>query len=317
MCNLLGLVCATLSLVSHRSRHGKASLVGSMVGVLTFGGAAIAFFVNLDTLRISHGWGYVLIAVALLAALVSVTLMRMTRGLKRLAWAASFLAAASLTVWLAASHLAAPPAITASVQHNVDSCSSLLVPGGVSNLNPPANDSIAAWSSFARNSGAIDVNPWSATQGSTFVTVTLKGASGDPIRIDGLQIHVLSRKAMPSGDYVSGQCGDPVQARYAEFNLDETPAKMVRSSGMVAYLGDKNATPLRFPYEISDSKLETLLIMGDASEFVSWTAELQWSDGRQSGSIVIDDDGQPFLTGHTENTTMYMPSGAKWEKVGS
>ncbi len=73
----------------------------------------------------------------------------------------------------------------------------------------------------------------------------------------------------------------------------------------------QETTPLRFPYRVSDTESESLLILAHSSGYVEWTAHLEWSNGEDSGALTIDDKGKPFrTTSFIEGREIIHPDGA-------
>jgi hypothetical protein len=75
-----------------------------------------------------------------------------------------------------------------------------------------------------------------------------------------------------------------------------------------------------FPYSVSESDPETYYITADASAYyVSWYLELKWSSGSRSGTLIVDDDGEPFRTSGNNGRPAYeYPlGGPKWVEEGT
>ncbi len=149
--------------------------------------------------------------------------------------------------------------------------------------------------------GLIDANPYRNGAWS-LVWVTIKGKTDEPVRVTGLDIEVHSREPMPvAGAVLTGQCGGEVEGRYALFDLEQDPPAVIESSNDIVLLGNA-ITPLRFPYEVSNTELETLLIIGQARDWTKWTGRLSWTNGEESGTLGIDDGGAPYQTGRQIRT---------------
>jgi len=89
----------------------------------------------------------------------------------------------------------------------------------------------------------------------------------------------------------------------------------------VLQIGDQEwrTAPLVFPYVVSSTESETLLVIGATKGLVGWTAELLWSDGAVVGRSTIDDNGKPFMTTcdpHVPQIYLAL-SGGSWESNSS
>jgi hypothetical protein len=167
----------------------------------------------------------------------------------------------------------------------------------------PQGDNASAWDpDYATNEWAAAhkaalARIYSGGRGKGMVLMTVKGYDRSPVTITALNFHVVHRQPTPlDGRVLSNECGDETIARYAEVNLDSDPPQIGNSSADVTSHGDVNATPLRFPYNVSDSDTENLLLITSTSGYVEWTADLSWSNGVTSGRLTIDNNGQPFRT---------------------
>jgi hypothetical protein len=199
-------------------------------------------------------------------------------------------------------------AVSATVQHDADRCSSYWFadPDAAAAGYTETFQSDKAFSNWVRSNNGADAGGTVSGAGRTFIYTVLRGTGDSTAIITGIKFHVLKREPLPvSGGIIDGSCGSPIEARYGVFDLDQSPPQMSESSAKKIYLGSSptTVTPLAFPYSISSKDLEALLIIGQTRELVTWTAELTWSDGNSTGSVLLDDDGKPFVTAGSSPST--------------
>lgn len=192
--------------------------------------------------------------------------------------------------------------ITWTMSYYMDGCSSFVLPEQLSELGPaPGNEQLADW---ARAHGAATAEPFGDDTGGTErIMLTLRGTSARPVTITELTFEAVDRKPARNGPVVSNRCGDGTTARYAKIDLDRKPPAITESSATKAEVGGARAEPIKFPYVVSDTDPETLLLIASTHNLVSWRAHLAWSDGETSGVAVIDDHGKPFVTSDPSAST--------------
>lgn len=153
----------------------------------------------------------------------------------------------------------------------------------------------------------------SDTSGAGFgqVLVTLTGYEARPVTVTGIEFEVVERADPLVGTVVANECGGSTEARFAEVDLDESPPAIVESSADAVILSaEMETTPLRFPYTITGSETESLLIIARTQQYVEWRARILWSNGESDGVLVVDNDGEPFrVTAPVENNTYLVPAG--------
>jgi hypothetical protein len=242
------------------------------------------------------------------------------RTTKAKAWLIGILAAALATIitgWIVAApgwvkeKVAPSSPITFSVQRELDYCLQYIVPNRIGDISePPANNEAdpTAWSKWAISQGGADLS-------ASKVLVTIRGTTKSPVTVTGVKIHVVERKPALTGSKVANGCGGTIDARYAEFDLDSNPPRISSSSSIPVMWGGEEwrATPLKFPYEVTDTESESLLIIGSTKEYAAWTASLLWTDGNKSGVEKIDFKGKPFRTSDSKNATDYVRVGTSWK----
>jgi hypothetical protein len=129
------------------------------------------------------------------------------------------------------------------------------------------------------------------------ILVTVTGHDERPVTITDLSFSASVQEAAPmAGSTVSNECGDQTIARYAEVDLDRSPPQITASSAIESSYGDMSTSPLVFPYEVTSTENENLLLIAHSQGYVEWTASLTWSNGIDSGVLTIDDHGTPFRT---------------------
>jgi hypothetical protein len=182
----------------------------------------------------------------------------------------------------------AEPTITASVTYPKDTCSTFVVPDSLDVYGPaPESSELAQW---ARQRDA-------ATAGPAMIMVTVTGHDERPVTITDLTFSTTVQEDAPAtGTTVANECGDQTIARYARVDLDQSPPQIVDSSSTEISVGDMSTSPLAFPYEVTSTENENLLLIAETQGYVEWTASLTWSNGVDSGVLTIDDDGEPFRT---------------------
>lgn len=207
-------------------------------------------------------------------------------------------------------------AITFTVDREMGDCVTYVFERPMHELSPPQpsqpGTDTAAWSEWALSQGAAEV------YGSK-VLVTIRSTSNRPVTVTGLTVNAVARKAALSGTSLSNGCGGPTYGRYAEIDLDQAPPKIVASTNIPRRVGDEGwrTTPLKFPYVVTDTESETLLLYAVTTQNVEWVAALSWTNGERSGVAKIDHDGHPFETDAGTNAIQYTRLGSEWQQAPS
>jgi hypothetical protein len=139
------------------------------------------------------------------------------------------------------------------------------------NEGPKANGK--AWYEDPEAFGAVPASPVLLFIGAT-------GPSDHAITLTGLTFNVIERKAPLDGDQIRvlTGCGGQGSFRYGSVDFDTKPPYYVDDPTPPTTI---SITPLRFPYTISASDLENIIIKITTVECrCSWTADLQWTDGK-------------------------------------
>jgi hypothetical protein len=133
----------------------------------------------------------------------------------------------------------------------------------------------------------------------SLVLVTAQAAGADSVTITDIDISV-ERAAPLTGTLLDKPCGGPETFRLVDVDLD-APRPVVRDRDIDPALADELARegrqigPVRFPYEVTRQDGETFAIRAHTKTcFCSWTAALRWSSAGRTGTVIINDQGQPF-----------------------
>ncbi|GLY99056.1 hypothetical protein Acsp02_63100 [Actinoplanes sp. NBRC 103695] len=203
--------------------------------------------------------------------------------------------------------------ITVTVAREKAFCNSYVVPKSIKDIGvPPKSDgSQTVWSDWNLALGGAEMD-W------TKVLITVRGKGKSPVTVTGLDFAITDEGPPLKGSYLAHPCGDETVARFAEVDLDRTPPRIVASSAVPRSWGDDQwrTTPLVFPYEVSDTDSESLLVIAKTSEYRAWTAVLTWTDGDKSGSEKIDWEGKPFKTSAITNAVGYTETEGKFVRNG-
>lgn len=159
---------------------------------------------------------------------------------------------------------------------------------------------------WERNVGAVDGE-------STKIRVTVTGKSDRPVILQSLEVDVVDRHESPSSGFISAglPCGGPVELRYLEYVLD--------GPNLVESVDGRNdpaitPSPITFPYKVSRTEPEVFLVYGEVVQCdCSWILRLYWTSGDESGTTIIDNDGQPFRTAPLKDLSrVVLPRGETW-----
>jgi hypothetical protein len=188
----------------------------------------------------------------------------------------------------------APAPMTVAVQQSDDYCfSGWVVPKSPPQLETPVPEGeLVDWSAWARRAGGVKVNRHE-------VVLTVQGISEARVVIDRVRVVTLEPRRLPlRGTLVEFACGDAVEYRYLEANLDRNPPGVTsKTTGSVSGEHDVRLDPARFPYQVALDEAESFVVRSVVSKFdVDWRVEIDWSSQGRTGTFVVDDNGQPFHT---------------------
>jgi len=136
------------------------------------------------------------------------------------------------------------------------------------------------------------------------VTLSVQGAGSAQVTLTDIRARVVERAAPLVGTALAGACGSEGAYRLLRIDLDQDPPRAsAQSNGdstPAPGTPDWATTPARFPYRVSMSDTETFAIYADTAQSdVRWVIEVDWSSGNRSGTLTVDDEGQPFRTSST------------------
>ncbi|EST37622.1 hypothetical protein N566_12055, partial [Streptomycetaceae bacterium MP113-05] len=148
-----------------------------------------------------------------------------------------------------------------------------------------------------------DAPGWASAQGAvhggeTVVEATVRAAGAEPVVVEDVYVRVTDRRA-PLGwpaYAMSNGCGGALTP--AAFTVDLDAARPVPRP-RDGYDGE-GGTPLpatRLPYQVTaDEPLVLRVEAGTERYDCDWHLEVRWSSGGRSGTLRIDDGGEPFRT---------------------
>ncbi|WP_433574636.1 hypothetical protein [Nocardia brasiliensis] len=187
-----------------------------------------------------------------------------------------------------------PPPLTIAAQTNIRvPCDAMVFDKTAAELGaPPSGD--AEYRKWARQHGGVDAEAGIDHRVGR-VQLSMIGTGASPVTITGVDVEIVDRRPGPQkGIVIKAACGGPTSGRLAEIDLDA--AHPVVSSSAARRNWGMDVTPMEFPYRITDTEMELFLFMGEvrSTDTVSYRLHVSWTDGRRSGSEMVDDGGQPF-----------------------
>ncbi|MFD4692538.1 helix-turn-helix domain-containing protein [Streptomyces sp. NPDC058463] len=166
-------------------------------------------------------------------------------------------------------------------------------PGTVPKPPPPQDTR-----NWARALGGVD-------GGDMMLELTLQGASQEAVVLKGLHVRVVGREpALAWTAYSMGEgCGSGITPQSFDIDLDES---LPRSHPVAGQDGGGVVPAKDFPYRVSSTDVEVFHLDAHVEGHdVTWYLELEWSSGRRSGSLRIDDNGKPFRTSSIQGRPEY------------
>ncbi|MFJ8887939.1 helix-turn-helix domain-containing protein [Streptomyces sp. NPDC102402] len=151
---------------------------------------------------------------------------------------------------------------------------------------PPPPQDTRGW---ARALGGVD-------GGDMMLELTLQGTTGEAVVLNGLHVRVLGRDAaLARSAYSMGSgCGSGITPQSFEIDLDDSRP---RSKPVAGTDGDTVVPAKDFPYRVSSTDVEVFNLDAHVEGHdVTWYLELEWTSGGRSGTLRIDDGGEPFRT---------------------
>lgn len=170
---------------------------------------------------------------------------------------------------------------------------------------PPAPQDTRGW---AKALGGVD-------GGAMKLELAVLGKNQDAVVLHALHVRVVARNApLQRSAYSMGDgCGGGITPQTFNIDLDD---ERPRAKPVAGTRPDESVVPARpFPYRVSASDPEVLDIDAHVEGHdVSWFLELEWSSGDRSGTLRIDDGGEPFRTSSLTSRPKYtyLHNTAEW-----
>lgn len=154
----------------------------------------------------------------------------------------------------------------------------------------PSNaEKLARWTSQV---DAIPAHP-------VALRLTLQGTSDTVVVLDSLAAKVVGTPDVDGDLYSVGVCPIPELApvRIFEGELNPTASTIPLSASRAS----------DFPYRISLTEPEVFRILVDPGRCTcDWTLQVGWTSGGESGTVTIDDEGEPFRSASRQGRVQYM-----------
>ncbi|WP_327177251.1 helix-turn-helix domain-containing protein [Streptomyces sp. NBC_01335] len=151
---------------------------------------------------------------------------------------------------------------------------------------PPSPQSSRGW---AKSLGGVD-------GGSQLLELTLQGSSSEAVVVSGLHVRVVTRKAPLAWNAFSmaDGCGSAITPQSFDIDLDDDQP---RTEPVAGQQGDAVVPAQDFPFRTSSTDVQVLNLDAHVEGHdVSWYLELDWTSGDRSGTLRVDDHGEPFRT---------------------
>ncbi|MET8099125.1 helix-turn-helix domain-containing protein [Streptomyces sp. NPDC005236] len=164
---------------------------------------------------------------------------------------------------------------------------------------------------------AEDAEVWANAQdavhgGETIVRLSVQGRTSAAVVLESLHVRVVRRAAPPDGGAfvydTSLGCGGGITPRSFAVNLDKhTPV----ARAMPGSRGDTILPARHLPYRVSVEDPEVLMVTARTEGCAcDWYLDLDWSSQGSTGTIRIDDHGQPFRTAGIAGLPHYRYAGS-------
>jgi hypothetical protein len=202
-----------------------------------------------------------------------------------------------------------PPPLTLAVHQLQSHCGTTwFVPSPAANIDfadpPPPTPGdpdppdLATWPAYPASAGGSPAAPAS-------VYVTVQGSSEVAVVLTGIEVMVTRRQQTPEGTLLDDPCGGPAEYRWLAVDLDQDPPRISRvlDEDTLEFRQEREEIPperrqpIQFPYTVSTSDPETFLISARTADCLcDWVGVLRWQSAGRTGTITIDNDGEPFRT---------------------
>ncbi|GGX63319.1 hypothetical protein GCM10010324_05090 [Streptomyces hiroshimensis] len=126
------------------------------------------------------------------------------------------------------------------------------------------------------------------------MAVTTKAVRSAVI-LKSLTFHLVEKKTPVEGTHVNlgRACGNGATYHYGVINFDKDAPYWVTRPALPS---KERSDELKFPYKVTSTDPSVLLVTVIPSGYCKWDAKLEWTDGKTSGTYVINDHGHPFET---------------------
>ncbi|MCC2280168.1 helix-turn-helix domain-containing protein [Streptomyces sp. ET3-23] len=201
--------------------------------------------------------------------------------------------------------------LTADVQPYTlaDRCDTMYVSGRTPAEvpEPPYDGDARAWVTGLR----------AVTGGRMHITVDVQGRNGQAVVLRALHVRVVKSTAPLawSGYSMGDGCGGGLTPAFFDIDLDRDRPAPRATAGLQ---GDIKIPATDFPYKVSSTDPQPLdIVARTTGHDVTWYLELEWSSGGRSGTLKIDDHGQPFRTTAVKDRPQYTwrADQKKWEPL--
>ncbi|MFF3260917.1 helix-turn-helix domain-containing protein [Streptomyces sp. NPDC002932] len=200
-----------------------------------------------------------------------------------------------------------PPTVTISSYNWEEPCGQyyLLDEPAANVPPPPVPQDTRGW---ARALGGVD-------GGQMRLELTVQGTSEQAVVLKDLNVRVLNRSApLKRSAFSMGEgCGSGIEPQSFDIGLDNSRPTLTPVAGQQ---GDKKVPAKDFPFRVSSNDVEVFDLDAHVEGHdVTWYLELEWSSGGQTGTLRIDDGGQPFRTSSIAGRPEYLYNrqNSKWE----
>lgn len=200
-----------------------------------------------------------------------------------------------------------PPTVSISSYNWEEPCGQYyLLDEPAANVPPPPEPrDTRGW---ARALGGVD-------GGQMKIELTVQGTSEQAVVLNDLSVHVLGRRApLKRSAFSMGEgCGSGIEPQSFDVGLDNSRPTLTPVAGKQ---GDKKVPAKDFPFRVSSNDVEVFDLDAHVEGHdVTWYLELEWSSGGQTGTMRIDDGGQPFRTSSIAGRPAYRYNrdSLKWE----
>ncbi|MET7573192.1 helix-turn-helix transcriptional regulator [Streptomyces sp. NPDC005492] len=166
-----------------------------------------------------------------------------------------------------------------------------------------------------------DAEAWAATQhavhgGQTDVEISVQGRTSTAVVLVALRVRIVGRRTPAPGTAYSMArgCGGDITPRYFGVNLDaHRPLALPEPGGDMG----KRVPAVRLPYRVSATDPEVLLVKARTGSCdCRWYLELDWSSQGRTGTLRVDDHGQPFRTSSIKGLPHYWYGEHGWTPIG-